>query len=102
MRLAKRSNNLRMTGGMRFREPERGGYAWCITGHRRRTVAGLPCRGDDIVGAGDAVMANLALALADHRCRGDAVSHGCGLGGDSSTGNHRRGLNWLAPLVMDA
>ena len=51
------------------------GIIGALPGGGAEHVPGLPCRGEiDIVGAGDAVMANLALALASGATAGESMS----------------------------
>ena len=82
------------------------GILGALPGIAAEHVAGLPCRGEiDIVGAGDAVMANLALALASGATAVEAmrlamaaasvVIHQLGTTGVAS-------IEDLAPLVVDA
>ena len=81
------------------------GILGALPGIAAEHVAGLPCRGEiDIVGAGDAVMANLALALASGATAVEAmrlamaaasvVIHQLGTTGVAS-------IKDLAPLVVD-
>ena len=82
------------------------GILGALPGIAAEHVAGLPCRGEiDIVGAGDAVMANLALALASGATAVEAmrlamaaasvVIHQLGTTGVAS-------IEDLAPLVVEA
>ena len=82
------------------------GIIGALPGGGAEHVSGLPCRGEiDIVGAGDAVMANLALALASGAPAGESmhlamaaasvVIHQLGTTGVAS-------IEDLAPLVVDA
>ena len=82
------------------------GIIGALQGGSTEHVSGLPCRGEiDIVGAGDAVMANLALALASSATAGESmrlamaaasvVIHQLGTTGVAS-------IEDLAPLVVDA